>query len=133
MRLARPYIPIAVRIKVAERQCGFEHQDKIISAKRLKGLLFILFAGEPHQLDHNPALINRPFNEKTGKYTPDANNPEFLIYRTKAAHDIKTRVRGDGAQLSDLAIARKRKRIERKKTRQKKKWPSRPFPKRQSR
>ena len=129
MRLVRPYIPIAIRTKVAERQCGFEHSDKIISAKRLRGLLFILFAGEPHQLDHNPALINRPFNEKTGKYTPDANDSEFLIYRTKVAHNIKTRIKGDGAQLSDLAIARKRKKAERKKTRPKRKWSSRPWPK----
>jgi hypothetical protein len=96
---------------------------------KLAFMLGLLFGEQKIQLDHNPALTNRPFNEKTGKYTPDANNPEFLIYRTKAAHDIKTRVRGDGAQLSDLAIARKRKRIERKKTVHKRQWPSRPWPK----
>ena len=68
------------------------------------------------------------WNEQAGYYYPDANDPEFLIYRTKAAHDIKTRVHGDGAQLSDLAIARKRKRQERKLARPRHKWASRPWP-----
>jgi hypothetical protein len=47
-------------------------------------------------------------------YVPDANDPDYLVYVPKQDHDIETRVRGQGAQLSDLAIARKRKRKERK-------------------
>jgi hypothetical protein len=55
-----------------------------------------------------------------------------LIYRTKEDHRLKTLVRGDGAQLSDAAIARKRKRKERKATRPKYNWPSRPLQSRSS-
>jgi hypothetical protein len=79
------------------------------------------------QLDHDPALENRPFNKRTQKYKPDANDPNYLIYREKHAHHIKTNVRGDGAQLSDAAQARKRKRSERKKTKRKTVWPTRPL------
>lgn len=81
------------------------------------------------ELDHDPALINReklvdlpsgrrcrvvvvPKGAKVLRYFPDANHPEYLRYRPKAmgadgSHRIKTRVRGDHGQLSDLALARK--------------------------
>lgn len=150
MKLHRPYIPLAVRIKVAERQFkalrGEEPAWKSVSFSDLDFLLFLIAdwlhkVGEtryvPHStvghlhLDHDPALTNRQYNARTKKYTPDANDPDYLIYRTKEAHDIKTRVRGDGAQLSDLAIRRKNKRIAKKKRQARRPWPKRKFPKSQ--
>ena len=129
MRLLRPYISYAVRETVVLRQLAAASviPNRYIkyfgSAKaRVTAYLGELFGGEPAQLDHDPALQNRPFDNKTQKYTPDANDPEYLIYRTKQAHKIKTLVRGDGAQLSDAAIARKRKRQRRERRH---KWPSR--------
>lgn len=131
MRLHRPYIPLSARVRVAERQIeqrgffpdiiGMECPQR----ERLDALLRFLFRDEPVQLDHDPALVNRKRRTmRDGRivYTPDANDPLYLIYRTKAEHDIKTRVRGDGAQLSDLAIARKRKRKERKAAKPKRRW-----------
>jgi len=128
MKLLRPYTPIPVRIKVVQRQLlrfdvaapdreKGERQDVYLD--RLLGLLSTLMDAlfEPLHLDHDPALTNRKKIFRNGKhvgYSPAANNPDFLIYRTKADHDIKTRVRGDGAQYSDLALARKNKRIEKR-------------------
>jgi len=103
----------------------------------LEDILLVLFPAGDYQLDHDPALINRPYNPKiknvAARYTPNANDPNYLIYRTKEDHDIKTRVHGDGAQYSDLALRRKLKRIERNRDpkRRKKKIPARvnPWPK----
>lgn len=119
----RPHIPLEVRVKVAQRQL----RDFGMTVDRHAGqaldvyldeqlaLLALLLEEknlfEPLHLDHDPALCNRKFSERTGRYTPAANDPKFLIYRTKTDHDLKTRVRGDGAQLSDLALLRKNKRI----------------------
>jgi hypothetical protein len=144
MRLHRPHVPVKVKCQVLARQLGatslhFDegpqgyagwsyHQWLDYLLRRLEDKIG---DGDDHhnstplQLDHDPALQNREFNKRTRKYTPDANDPRFLIYRTKEAHRIKTLVRGDGAQLSDAAIARKRKRKERKANRRKVKWASR--------
>lgn len=128
-RLLRPHVPLKIRCKVIARQIG----DTVARGnyqRQLDSMLFVLacalgcFVGDL-QLDHDPALENRPFNKRTQKYKPDANDPDYLIYREKHAHHIKTNVRGDGAQLSDAGIARKRKRAERKKTRCKTNWPKR--------
>ncbi len=144
-RLLRPHIPLKIRCAVARRQIverikhglsssavltmAGQHRS---SGKELKVLLSYLARSlgcevSDLRLDHDPALENRPFNARTKKYMPDANDPEFLIYRTKEDHRIKTLVRGDGAQLSDAAIARKRKRKERKARRPKTLWASRRF------
>ena len=125
MKLPRPYIPLAVRASVARRQFHekFPHPlglkrvlaDTYPAKRRLGIWLRGLFHDEPYHLDHDPALCNREFNSRTGKYIPDANDPDFLIYRATTDHNLKTRVHGDGAQLSDLALRRKFKRIEKRK------------------
>jgi hypothetical protein len=155
MKRPRPYIPISVRVLVAERQVR-----KIASAKwwecyqhavsngmtmgaRLLALLLRLGheAGwtVSHQLDHDPALILRRYNPRIKKvaarYTPDANDPDFLIYRPKPEHGFKTTGRKPGAERtvtskgSDMWAKRKFDRLERKGTRPKRKIPSRPFTK----
>ena len=117
MKLPRPYIPTPIRLAVAWRQCraiGFEPDANWFANSdtwKLQFCLGYLFGYGKSSLDHDPAICNRKFNPRTGKYTPDANDPRYLVYRTKEEHDIKTRVRGDGAQLSDLAMLRKNKRI----------------------
>lgn len=138
-RLLRPHIPISVRVKVAERQVRDHHllsaaildgYDPVISkGKWLKILLWHLFGDEPFHLDHDPALVNRQFNERTQTYTPDANDPKYLIYRTKTDHDIKTRIRGDGALRSDLSQARYNKQVAKNRDpgKPKRKWNSRPL------
>ena len=145
-RLPRPHIPLSVRVQVAERQiaeAGFPNllmfgmQNKLPLRERLVDALGFMFGDQKVHLDHDPALVNRPLNKRTGKYTPDANDPDALVYRTKAEHDIKTRIHGDGAQHSDLGMVRKNKRIaanrnpKRRKVkirqREEYRWPSRPF------
>lgn len=123
MKLPRPHIPLHIRVAVASGQLRHGHgvvvdrevgENDDVFLDRLLGHLAYALTGKlftPLHLDHDPALCNRKFNNRTGKYKPDANDPKFLIYRTTEGHDIKTRVRGDGAQLSDLAMLRKNKRI----------------------
>lgn len=82
-------------------------------------------------LDHDPALAVRlkfiempngltvrgvlvPKGGTVLRYSPDANDPEYLFYRVKAAHDVKTRVRGERGQLSDLSLMKKLRKLDRK-------------------
>jgi hypothetical protein len=90
-------------------------------------LLFELFGLVKVELHHRPALMNRL--QVDGKYFPDAADPDYLVYLPVDKHDIETRVRGLHGQHSDLAIARKRKRIERKTKRPRSKLRSRGFDK----
>jgi len=96
---------------------------------RLAAGLLELFSVDKVELHHRPALVNRPRYVRNGKvfYDPPANSAAHLVYLRCSEHDIETRVRGIGAQLSDLAIARKRKRKEKKARRPKTRWPSRPL------
>lgn len=133
MKLPRPYIPLATRLIVARRQalkCGYDPNGEVMfailpKAQQLKALLRVLFGDAPVHLDHHPALENR---QRIGdRYLPDANDPDYLTYRTAHDHHIKTSVRGDGAQFADNVIAkrerRRRKKLEGK--RRKFKWPKR--------
>jgi hypothetical protein len=67
-RLPRRKVPDSIGLKVALRQLGIEQPE----------------------LDHDPALSRRDFDPETGKYTPDEHNPDFLVWRDKADHKIKT-------------------------------------------
>lgn len=153
-RLDRPYIPLAVRVLVAERQLankvGLVEWERIALSvfgppslkARLDDVLKMLFPNQRAELHHRPALVNR--QRRNGKYIPDANDPAHLIYLAEDDHDIETRVRGQNGQFSDLALRRREKRRQRKRVTTKKimakrarsfqkgikrKWPSRPFPK----
>ncbi len=127
-RLHRPYIPLKIRREVAARQFCEKYPNQVGFALYyrgggdgavLKSLLIHLFGDRPYNLDHDPALENRRLYVRHGKtfYDPPANDPAHLIYREGgkpgdgSEHDIKTRVRGPGARLSDHAEARKRKRV----------------------
>ncbi len=78
----------------------------------IRHILGFLFNGERVALDHNPALILRDFNPRTGKYNPDANDPDHLIYRVVDDHHRKTNVAGDGALRSDTAERVHRRRLD---------------------
>jgi len=101
-----------------------------------------------YELHHDPALCNRRSYKRMVKgklrtfYDPPANDPEHLVYLAEDDHDIRTRVRGVGAQRSDLGQRRYLKRVARnrasktaakvRRPKVKRAWPSRPFPKRRS-
>lgn len=127
MRRIRPGMPpISIQIAVAERQARQHDPAEIINAimqkpstaERLNYLLALLFGedGETAHLDHNPALRVRVYNPRikdtAARYTPHAHNPDFLIWRTKHAHHIKTNVRGDGAQFPDRVLIKRERRRE---------------------
>lgn len=129
MKRPRPYIPLKVRVEVAEREvdhgqlwwplyCSAVEAGRMTLRKRLVILLGHLPEGA--QLDHNPALILRPFNERTGKYTPDANDSAFLFYCDKELHLQKTTGRKPGAERtittkgSDIGLKTKFAKLERK-------------------
>lgn len=107
-RLYRPYVPLSVRVHVAERQFDaattfpYENGERNASVFRmfvdreswkrsnslrsqLDTFLGLLFGDVAHQLDHDPPLGARPrrrhgLGRKT-YYTPDANDPDHLFYR----------------------------------------------------
>jgi len=163
MKLPRPNIPVATRLKVAQRQAVRREAWPIFRrafrtpGRQLQIYLKIIRAKldcDVLHLDHDPALVNRKKVFRNGKhvdYSPRANNPTYLIYRSGPEHDVKTRIRGDGAQHSDLALRRKMRRIEARQARRGNarpgvdgrgeakhsgsgpKIPSRPFPKRKAR
>ena len=84
-------------------------------ARLLKQLAELLDA-EKLQLDHDPALGARTKIMRHGEivgYKPDANDPEFLIYREARAHFIKTNVRGECGQHPDRVLIKKQRRLER--------------------
>lgn len=153
MKLLRPHISIHIRCIVAMRQLGEMwpeqvlsiHKNKTVLLKHLLNRLTELIGAERLQLDHQPALALRKKIFRNGvhvEYRPHSSDPEHLIWREKNAHRIKTQVRGDHGQFSDLALIRREKRRAKKlkknpRTWQSKpmrsgkaKWPKRSFPKR---
>lgn len=135
-RIRPPMPPLAVRVKVAERQMRaapgiipmfrrmMDYAEMVSRGdsfgKRLKFLLGLLFV-HPH-LDHDPALILRPYNPRikdvAARYTPHAHDPAALIYREKADHQQKTTGRKPGAERtittkgSDIGLKSKFNRLE---------------------
>lgn len=131
-RLYRPHIPLSVKVEVARRQL-IERGDRarvryptpakhLPLYKQLAHMLGTLAESmlcevKDLRLDHDPPLGAR---EKTGEgrgtvYTPDANDPEHLFYRPHGAqfagsHDVKTRIRGDHGQFSDVALIKRERR-----------------------
>ena len=163
-RLYRPSIPLEVRCRVVLRQIGEMFPDDAIDKHRkhrgglgefLIGRLAYMAAVlrcdvADLRLDHNPALAlrKRRGEGKNTVYVPAANDPEFLVYREKHAHHIKTNVHGDGAQFSDTTLIKRQRRRERRElktakkasilaltkpksaVRKKFRWPKRSFEKR---
>lgn len=132
MRLPRPHIPIEVECRVALRQLGEMFPDDVIRGHkrnlgvlrddlilRLAGLLFPGQEVVDFQLDHNPPLACRQqFKNGRGevvRYVPAANDPEYLFFRERHSHFIKTNVRGDGAQHPDRVLIKRERRRGRKK------------------
>ena len=145
MRLYRPYVPVEVKCRVLLRQIGEIWIDEVLEANRgnlgdllieLRGRLAALLdcPVSSLQLDHDPPLGARVrLQSSDGKcrtiYRPAANDPEHLVYRVKEAHRVKTLVRGDHGQFSDLALIRREKKRGRP-PKPKRPWPKRSFPKR---
>lgn len=172
-RLYRPHMPLSVKVLVAERDFskrfprGWKPYALLAKdwtlARRLEWLLAQIARAigcEPKDLrfDHDPPLgarlRRRSGLDRKTYYTPDANDPEHIFARPHGAqfegsHDVKTRIRGDHGQFSDLALIKRERRRERKKNgrknrrkrfprgairrkaeRPKTRWAKRPFPKR---
>lgn len=139
-RLYRPHIPIAIKVQVAEHQAAAKPNEgwRFYQAagwnpdrhhgKRLAVLLQVLAdqfgcAVGDLRLDHDPPLGARPKHRRGLSpkwfYTPDANDPDHLFYRPHGAqfdgsHDVKTRIRGDHGQFSDITLIKRERRRERK-------------------
>lgn len=145
MKRPRPHIPLKVRVKVAERQIletnGSVRGPLLVRlanaqptwSEQLTCLLGYLGFDKP-ELHHDPALILRDFNPRTGRYSPPANDPNHLVYLEKVDHQQRTTGRKPGAERtvttkgSDIWLKTKFARLEKPKRRRKQKIPSRPFP-----
>lgn len=122
----RPHIPLSVRCKVAAMGllargvnvfAEYSREDgetlAALLERQLRKLAEVLGTASLH-LDHDPALRTREFNPRTGKYTPDANDPAYLVYRTVEDHRTKTFIRGERGQFSDRTLIKRERRRERK-------------------
>ncbi len=149
MRLPRPHVSVEIRCRVVLRQLGTMWIDEAINAHRPDHRMNIVSLGtllkvsldqladllhctaSDLRLDHDPALGAREKIRRNGiivGYEPAANDPEYLIYREKHAHHIKTNVRGIGAQHPDRVLIKKMRRHERGvKEKPKHKWLTRPM------
>lgn len=99
-------------------------------------------------LDHDPALVLRDYDEATGLYTPDAYDITKLVFRIRPEHKVKTFGRGGTKRItvlgSDLGERDKTRDLIKKEAefrarclarkagepKPKSKWASRPFQKR---
>ena len=130
-RLPRPHIPLSVRVQVAARQAGFVNLELFLRlhkggfAKVLDRLLYGDDLGpcagfkrdQPIHLDHDPPLGAREKIWKDGEivgYVPAANDPEYLIYRLKVDHQVKTNIRGEHGQHPDRVLIKRQRRRDRK-------------------
>lgn len=151
MSLPRPYIPLSVCVQVAERQveekgsllwlvyCSAQEISPWPLGRRLRVLLNDLFGDQHYQLDHDPALILRKFRRDQRRpqaawFTPNANDPNHLVYRLTTDHLQKTTGRKPGAERtvttkgSDAHMAAKFRKLEGKnKPKRKSIIPSRQF------
>ena len=149
--MKRPYIPLTTKLAVLERQAfqdrKFASQEDLElavewyelrchrkSAKyKISWLLELLFRGQPVELDHDPALVLRRRNKRTGGYIPAHDDPKFLIYRSRADHLHKTTGRAPGAERtvtskgSDTWLAKKFRKLESPSFAPKSRICSRPF------
>jgi hypothetical protein len=117
----RKSIPVKAQLHAALYQLGFE----------------------PHEvdLDHDPALGLRVYDEATQDTIPPANDPRYLVWRPKAEHKLKTTGRKGESKLSvdgngDVSrIAKVERLLKKQETKETpSQWPtrkleSRPFPK----
>jgi hypothetical protein len=125
--MKRPHMPLSVKLAAALHALGLEPTDT--------------------QYDHDPALAMRPIDPVSGDTIPPANDPRYIVPRTRADHRAKTF--GSHVPLSgDVSKIRKLQRIERKQAKLREKllakdggalaprpakpkrtWPKRGFPK----
>lgn len=134
-RLYRPHVPLKVRCQVAARQLKWHDPEMLLRLHRKNygGLLDKLKADiakafgcevKDLRLDHEPALALRHMRLATSPdgrglvlYEPHANDPKHLLYRPHGAqfdgsHDVKTRIRGEHGQFSDVALIKRQRRRE---------------------
>ena len=117
VKRVRPAIPHTVRCRVALRDLGeFFIEERMEASPNKKVLLGALLAQlaelkgtTPDDLhcDHNPALRRRPYNHRiknvAARYSPNANDVNFLFYLTTAEHNIATHVRRENGRRSDTS------------------------------
>jgi hypothetical protein len=130
VKLYRPNVPDSVKIAVAYKYFGnrpliFMERPPLKERVRIaKESIARMLCCDPKdlRLDHDPPLAARPFNAKTRLYTPDANDPEHLFWITAADHRTKTIIRGANGQYSDIVLIKRERRLQRRKTKPKKKF-----------
>jgi hypothetical protein len=67
---ARPHMPLRVKLDAALIALGLDPASV--------------------ELHHQPPLSLRPYDEATGKWTPDANDPRYIVPMGKALHRERT-------------------------------------------
>lgn len=93
-RLPRPHMPLGVKLVACLLVMGLDPDDV--------------------DFDHQPALGLRHFDPATGKYSPDANDPRYIVPRLRADHKIKTNGRGATTRGSDKGEIAKTRRLEKR-------------------
>lgn len=136
-KLVRPYVPLPVQLSVAARQFlamkpKMDEKEFLRAAdtylglgrstqRRLKWLLAFMFPDAPKvDLDHRPPLSHRHYNPRikdvAARFTPNANDPDYMEWIPRDAHQERTTGRKVGAartvttrgsDVGELARARK--------------------------
>lgn len=125
----RPAIPDRVKIAVATRQlwafkasisamCRNEGETQPKYLARLLALLaeFMGCTAADLHCDHNPPLRARPYDPTienvAARYTPNANDPDYLEFMPVVDHRLKTNVRGKGAQHPDRVLIKRQRKLD---------------------
>jgi hypothetical protein len=61
-----------------------------VTVQRDAALIALGFDPATVEWHHSPPLGLRPYDEATGKYTPDANDPRYIVPMGKAPHRERT-------------------------------------------
>jgi hypothetical protein len=155
-RRPRPPIPLFTRLVVAARTAlDLPPEFALAIARDAKAhgcmgeWLEVLLGQAAHQMgcpvselrfDHEPALRVRPYNPKIKnvacRFIPPANDVASIILRPhspeyEGSHHVKTVVRGDHGQYSDVVLIKRERRRERGKKKPRSKIAARkqPWPK----
>lgn len=70
-KVKRPHMPKAVKLesrRIAGEKCGCGCGEPLPPFGTSRGCVY----------DHRPPLMNRPWDEKAGDYSPPANDPKFI-------------------------------------------------------
>lgn len=66
--------------------------------KAIPNKVKLVVLAREYEVDHDPALVNRPYDTEANDFVPAQNDPNFLVLRRREDHAEKTFGRKAGAE-----------------------------------